>query len=388
MTTASAPPASLTATLARFCRALRERGVVATPAETVTAARALALVDVGDRDDVYLALRGVLATRPEDYAVFDELFAEHWTAPRPVRDAMPFARRVADAAPPSRPPSAPPREALAARTLERWMRATGREEADPHAGIARASAREAVGAPDLRTFGDAELRDLRRVAARLARRLARRPGRRWRPAPRGARVHLRRTMRRALGTGGALAALVFRRRRPRRTRLVVLCDVSGSMDLYSRFLLQFLFALRHAFARVETFVFATRLSRVTEPLAHPRWREALAELSAAVRDWGGGTRIGAAIDTFDREWGRLVDRRTVVLVLSDGWDTGDPALLGEALARVRRRARRVIWLNPLLGSPDYQPTAGGMRAALPHVDVFHPAHDLASLEALARHLAP
>jgi uncharacterized protein with von Willebrand factor type A (vWA) domain len=244
-----------------------------------------------------------------------------------------------------------------------------------------------LGARDFRTFNESELRELTRVARRLARRLRMRPSRRWTAAASGPRVHLRRTLRGALGTGGVPIQLVYRARKPRRTRLVLLCDVSGSMDLYSRFLLQFLYALQHSFVRVETFVFATRLSRITEPLGAPGYRSALERIARAVRDWSGGTRIGACLDAFEADWARLVDRRTIVVILSDGWDAGRHEKIGDALRRLHRRAGRIIWLNPLLGSPGYQPLTRGMQAALPHVDVFHAAHNLASLEALVRHLS-
>ena len=168
---------------------------------------------------------------------------------------------------------------------------------------------------------------------------------------------------------------------------IIIVDVSGSMDLYARLLLQFLYALQNAFSRVETFVFATRLSRVTDELRAPGYRDALGNLSERVQDWSGGTRIGESLSTFLAGWPRLVDRRTVVVVLSDGWETGDPEVLGAALAVLHRRAGRLVWLNPLLGSPGYEPLTRGMQTALPHLDVFAPANDLASLEQLARHLS-
>jgi uncharacterized protein with von Willebrand factor type A (vWA) domain len=158
------------------------------------------------------------------------------------------------------------------------------------------------------------------------------------------------------------------------------------MDLYSRFLLQFLYALQNGFTRVETFVFSTGLSRVTSSLSGESYRSALARLSRAVQDWSGGTRIGASLAAFNARWPRLVDRRTVVVIMSDGWDTGEPAELAEALRLIARSAGRVIWLNPLLGSPSYEPLAGGMRAALPYIDVFAPAHNVASLRDLVQSL--
>jgi uncharacterized protein with von Willebrand factor type A (vWA) domain len=225
-----------------------------------------------------------------------------------------------------------------------------------------------------------------RLAARLARRLATRRSRRPGPAGRRGRVDLRRTLRRSL-TRGEPVELIRRRRKLQKTKLVVLCDVSGSMDLYGRLLLQFLHALQNQFGRVETFVFSTRLERITERLRGRSYREALEELSR-VRGWSGGTRIGESLGDFVSGWGRLLDRDTVVLVLSDGWDTGEPSALADALIEIKRRAAKVVWLNPLLGNPDYRPLTQGMAAALPHVDAFLPAHNLESLEQLTRHLRP
>jgi uncharacterized protein with von Willebrand factor type A (vWA) domain len=157
------------------------------------------------------------------------------------------------------------------------------------------------------------------------------------------------------------------------------------MDLYSRFLLLFLYALQNAFGRVETFTFATRLTRITEHLKGASYKQALRQL-AEVRDWSGGTRIGESLRDFNRTWGYLVDRRTIVIVLSDGWDTGEPEELATEMLTLKRKAGRVIWLNPLLGNPSYEPLTRGMAAALPLVDHFAAAHNLASLRDLAGHL--
>lgn len=375
-------PRDLVTAVTRFCRALRERGMAVTPAEAADAARTLALVDLGDRQELYLALRSVLAARVEDYPVFDDVFVATWDAaapPRPGESGVipaPTVRRSAPAR----------RESRGAPSLDQWLKQGAAAESDETVALKRASPQAGGGARDFSTFGDEELADITRLARQLARRLAARPSRRWRPAARGARLHLRRTVRRSLALGGDAAELVYRERKPRKTKLVVLCDVSGSMDLYSRFLLQFLYALQNAFARVETFVFGTRLSRVTDHLRGAAYRAALRTLADGVQDWSGGTRIGECLTAFLHDWPRLVDRRTVVIVLSDGWDTGDPAVLGDALRVLAERAGRLIWLNPLLGSPGYQPLTGGMQAALPHLDVFAPAHSVDSLRALARHL--
>jgi uncharacterized protein with von Willebrand factor type A (vWA) domain len=197
-------------------------------------------------------------------------------------------------------------------------------------------------------------------------------------------VDLRRSMRANL-MRGEIIELRRRERRRRKVRLVLLCDVSGSMDLYSRFLLQFLFALQNVFGRVETFTFATRLTRVTDHLRGASYRHALKRL-ADVRDFSGGTRIGDSLAEFNRSWGHLVNRRTIVIVLSDGWDTGEPDVLAAEMLAIKRKAGRMIWLNPLLGNPSYEPLTRGMAAALPLVDRFAAAHNLASLRDLAGHL--
>lgn len=358
----------------RFCRALRERGVLVTPSETLDAVRSLEVVDIGDREEVYLALRTILASRAEDLDTFAELFDVFWAEQPATRIPAPVPL----------PRVSRKERATHTLSLDRWLRQN--PEDDATVSVHQASDREAFGTRDLTTFRGDELEEIQRVAARIARRLAARPSRRWRVARRGPRVYLRGTMRQSLRTGGEIAELARRERRLRKTSVVALCDVSGSMDLYSRFLLQFLYALQNGFARVETFVFSTRLSRVTTSLSGESYRNALARVSRAVQGWSGGTRIGASLAAFNAGWPRLVDRRTVVVVMSDGWDTGEPAELAKALRVIARSAGRVIWLNPLLGSPSYEPLAGGMRAALPYVDVFAPAHNVASLRDLVQYL--
>jgi uncharacterized protein with von Willebrand factor type A (vWA) domain len=246
------------------------------------------------------------------------------------------------------------------------------------------SDQESLAGQDFATFSADQLDEVLRLTIQIARRLARRISRRRRPVRRRGRVDLRRTLRANL-TRADLIELRFRARKRKKTKLVLLCDVSGSMDLYSRFLLQFLFAIQTVFRQVETFTFSTRLTRITTHLKARSYRQVLRRLGE-VRDWSGGTRIGDSLAEFNREWGRIVDRRTIVIVLSDGWDTGDPEVLSTELLRIKRRAARVIWLNPLLGNPSYEPLTRGMAAALPLVDHFAPAHNLASLRDLAQQL--
>jgi hypothetical protein len=268
--------------------------------------------------------------------------------------------------------------------LEGWGEEGQEEETGEPLGVPAASELEAVASRDFSTFSADQLDELLRVTVQIARRLARRVSRRRRPVRRRGRVDLRRTLRANL-TKGEIIELRYRQRKRKKVRLVLLCDVSGSMDLYSRFLLQFLFALQHVFARVETFTFSVRLTHVTDVLRARSYREVLRRLQE-VRDWSGGTKIGESLAEFNRYWPHLVDRRTIVIVLSDGWDTGDPEVLATELLRIKRRAGRVIWLNPLLGNPSYEPLTRGMAAALPLVDHFAAAHNLAALRDLADRL--
>jgi uncharacterized protein with von Willebrand factor type A (vWA) domain len=380
----SAPAGSIVERVTQFCRALRENGLLATPAESIEAARLLERIDFIDREEVYYALRTLLTTRREDLPIFDRLFANWWRIPTetPAHESRPAWARHAGAGV-LQPPS-PNGGMRGMPSMDSWARPD--HEAEGIIGVAAPSLADARGRKDFATFGTDDLDEVSRVAERLARRLDARPSRRWRRASQGqgVRLDLRRTVRLSLKTGGDLVELARRRRKLRRTKLVVVCDVSGSMDLYSRFLLQFLYALQHAFARVETFAFSTRLVRITEALARDTYREALDDLARSESGWSGGTKIGGSIAALVAGWLRRIDRRTVVIILSDGWDTGEPEVLSDAMAAIHRRAGRVVWLNPLLGSPSYQPLTRGMQAALPHVDVFAAGESLESLERVGR----
>jgi uncharacterized protein len=374
--------ANLLANTVGFCRALRERGVGVTPSEAIDAIATLGWIDTGDRRETFLGLRSVLTSRVEDYPIFEELFEDFWN-----RVASPLkARRVVERERAGQTRLSSHRRAGKglAYFLEHW----GRDHEGPARSIELpvASNTQSLAEKDFSLFGEEELEEIRRLAQRIVRRLARAPSRRWKPVRRGPKVFLRRTLRRSLGTADELIELYFRRRKQKKARLVVFSDVSGSMDIYSRVLLQFIYGLQNSFARVETFVFSTSLERVTQHLKESGYRQALARLSSDVRGWSGGTLIGASLASFNSGWPMLVNKRTIVIILSDGWDTGEPEELAGSLSELKRRAGKLIWLNPLLASPSYQPLARGMQAALPHIDVLAPLHNLASLKALEKHL--
>jgi uncharacterized protein with von Willebrand factor type A (vWA) domain len=374
-------PALLTDTVL-FCRALREHGLMVTPSEAIDAVTVLGLIDLDDRQETFLSLRSVLTSRVEDFPVFKELFEEFWRrqGQRKIgeRDAPSHSKQPARLS-----PSAPKEKGLAY-FLEHWSE-TG-ERAHETMRLPGASDAESISEKDFSLFTDDDLEEISRIARKIVKKLARNASRRWKPVRRGPKVNLRGTIRRSLGSGGELVELSFKQRKQKKTRLVVICDVSGSMDFYSRILLQFIYGLQNSFARVETFVFSTSLARITGHLKRKSYKQALERLASDVRGWSGGTLIGPSIAAFNSGWPGLVDNRTIVIILSDGWDTGDPEVLGASLAHLQRRAGKLIWLNPLLGSPDYQPLVCGMQAALPHIDVFAPLNNRASLRALERHL--
>lgn len=367
----------LVRTVVGFCRLLRGRGVPVTAAESLDAVRALVAIDVSDREDVRTALRTVLTASQHDLAIFDEVFDSFWHS-RAGHEPMPGRSHTRTTRAPNAAPQAP------SISLESWMRKN--DSSMDVVPLRQASPQESMGQRDLAALAASDADEIERVARRIARRLALKPSRRWRVRRRGRRIDLRRTMRSLLRTGGDAALLARRERVIRRTRLVVICDVSGSMELYARLLLRFIHALQNAFARVETFVFSTRLTRITPLFRGVSYTAALNALGASVRDFSGGTKIGESLDAFVDGWPQLLDTRTVVLLLSDGWDTGEPRMVDAALQRIARRAGRVIWLNPLMGSPDFSPETRAMRAALPHVDLLASAHNVESLQALARHL--
>ena len=379
-------PRDLTRAMLAFGGVLRASGLPVTTPELMDAVRALEVVDLMDRDEVYLALRTVLVSRVEEQPAFDRCFESFWRFQAEDGQGLEGLVSMAQPTLPDNehgvnPPDAG-QEKQAQIALDDWEE--GEEADDEPLEVPGLSDREVLMERDFSTFPAEQLDEVARLTVLIAKRLARRMSRRRKPTRRGGIVDLRRSMRANL-MKGEIIELRRRSRRRRKVRLVLLCDVSGSMDLYSRFLLQFLYALQNVFGRVETFTFATRLTRVSDLLRGPSYKRALRRLTE-VRDWSGGTRIGEALRDFNQEWGRLVDRRTIVLILSDGWDTGEPDVLAQEMLILKRRAGRVLWLNPLLGNPSYEPLTRGMAAALPLVDHFAAAHNLSSLRELATHL--
>jgi len=360
---------SLVSHLARFGRALRERGVAVSLSDEADGLAALTLVDLGDREEVRLALRAALKIRPRDAAVFEELFAQLWNSDREpaVRQTNPridLPGSVPRALPSARPGSG-----------AESVLPTGEEPGYSPDAVLRRKPFDALSAADLQ--------GMERLLARLALRLATRPSRRRVPTRGRGDPDLRRSFRQAVAQGGEFLSLARRTRPIEKPRLLVLADTSGSMDPHTRFLLTFVLSLHRVAGRCEVFAFNTALVRLTPFLRPGRIDLVLERLAARVPDWSGGTRIGECLGEFVEDWlDELVDGRTSVIILSDGLDRGDLQPLAGAMRALRARARRVLWLNPLAGDPRYEPTARAMAAALPYVDRLLPAHNLESLERL------
>jgi uncharacterized protein with von Willebrand factor type A (vWA) domain len=383
--------ASLVVHLARFGRTLRQSGVRVSLSDEADGLAALALVDVGDRDEVRRALRTALKIGPRDAAVFEDLFARLWSGQPPPDEGEPVEQPafVDPTKPPrparprplagAQPPRAPGRDA------EREVPEGEEPGFSPDAMLRRKSFEECSAA---------DWRDMERLMAKLALRLATRRSRRRVPVAGRGEPDLRRSFRRAVARGGEFSSLARRARPIEEPRLVVLCDTSGSMDPYTRFLLAFVMALRQAARGSEIFAFNTRLVRLTPWLrslrsARPdRIDLTLERIAAGVPDWSGGTRIGECLAEFvDGYLDELVNGQTVVIILSDGLDRGDVEPLQGAMRALRARARRIVWLNPLAGDRRYEPKARAMAAALPYIDRLLPAHNLESLERLLPLLA-
>jgi len=341
-----------------FARALRA-AALDVPVDSVAAF----MEALGAVDSVYWAGRTTLVRRPEDIGVYDEVFASFWLGQSRLEPAPEHEHTV---------------------TLEA---ATEDDRADemsiPSAHVAvRYSPRETLRHKDFAAYSADEFAEARRLMADVRLAGALRRSRRVRASSRnGSRPDVRRTVRSALRTGAEPVRRRSLERAKRPRRVVLLSDVSGSMEPYTRALLRFVHAAVAGRSRVEAFVFATRLTRITRQLS---WRDpdaALARAGAAVADWSGGTRLGAVLADFNAHWGDVA-RGAVVVVMSDGWDRGDPTMLAAELDRLRLRAHRIVWVNPLKASPGYAPLARGMAAALPYVDDFVEGHSLAAMEQL------
>ncbi len=383
------PKGRLAENVVHFVRVLRAAGMPVGPARTLAALEAVMAVGPAHREDFRAALSAVLVSRHEHMPVFEQAFDLYWRNPRLLE------KLIASLLPKvyGRGGEADVEAELPARIMQAMLPPTapGLPKADDDEieldAAFSVSPREILQHKDFETMTTAELATVRGVLRNLRLPLPELPTRRTTPASRGHRVDLRATLRRATGAAGTLAPLSWRQRVRRTPPLVVLCDISGSMDRYARMLLHFLHAITNDRDRVHVLLFGTRLTNITRHLKHRDVDVALARVTTAVSDWAGGTRIGGCLEEFNRRWSRrLLGQNAVVLLISDGLD----AEAGEGLAaqteRLHKSCRRLVWLNPLLRYEGFEARPAGIRAMLPHVDDFLPVHSLESLTQLAAEL--
>jgi uncharacterized protein with von Willebrand factor type A (vWA) domain len=355
-----------------FARQLKEKGLPVTLGRTLDALRGLRLIRLEDREEAHSLFSTHYVSRPEELPVFDAVFEEFWSSK--IRPAPLEAKRQ------MQPETIPPL------TLPGEMEPSADHTENERQKISYSS-QDIMRKKDFAAMLEAESQDAAQLIMALTRDLGLRLGRRWRAGAKGKQVDLRSSIRSSLRHGGELLALRKKRRQPRKTRFVVMCDVSGSMDSYSRFLLQFMYGFQRHVPRVETFVFSTRMTRITPLLRMRKIDAAYALIEEKVFHWSGGTRIGSCLAEYNRRFGRRFSGpNTVFILLSDGWDQGEIGLLEREMKDLKRRIKRLMWLNPLLGMPGYQPIDRGMSTALPYVEDFLDCHNLDQLESFGREL--
>ena len=373
----------LSANLVGFCRHLRQNGLRSGMGEQLDALRAMEMVDLGHATAFRMALRTALAKSAQEQEIFDEHFRSFWYVWDSAENLhQRFKVKKEETA--TVLLSAKQKKQSFVSIKDRLVGFETVEEEEETAGY---SPFVTNSERDFSTFQAEEISEIMRLINVIGKTLATRFSRRIVNSKKRGIIDLRRTMRKSLRHGGEILDLALYHRRRQRLKLVLLCDVSKSMDLYSRFLIQFIYAFQCVYRRIETFVFSTSLHRITETLRNKKLQDALDQLSCTVPDWSGGTKIGASFAQFVGKYGlKFVDHQTVVLIISDGWDTGEADLLENNVRFLQKHARNVIWLNPLKGNPGYEPTTRGMQVALPYVDIFASAHNLNSLKKLVRQL--
>jgi len=375
------PQGYLLQNIVLFSRLLRGVGIQVTPTQIVDLVSALNHIDLTQRQDVKNTAQAILISQADQFILFNQAFDLFWQAHRNKQ----FGNRGWE-----RPNIKPPirnHEQLLKTLLSMADESSGLEEAEAPflETIYTYSPLDIIRHKDFAKLEPEELAEVERLIKMMRWQLGMRQTRRKIKASHGQFLDIRRMLRHNLRHGGELLQLTWQRRQQKRRPLVLLCDISGSMERYSRVLLKFIYAISNQLDRVEAFIFGTRLTRVTHQLQQRDVDTALNEATQLVQDWGGGTRIGESLKTFNYVWGRRVlGQGAIVIIISDGWDRGDVDLFEREMKRLQLSCQRLIWLNPHLGSANYEPLTRGIQRALPHIDHFMPVHNLVSLEQLGQ----
>jgi len=366
---------SLSKNIVQFCRFLRNKNFAISAEEEATALEALQYIDYRKRTVFSLALKSVLCRSRLEINEFDNFFDEYWKE---------FAKAIESKVKTEAQPVIKPESKNATiKSLKSWLNGNRDHETEETASY---HISENLAQKDFSAVPADELDELMRSIKAISRRFAAHLNRRYKKSNKIKVPDLRRTLRKNMRHGSELIEIVFRKPKRNRTKLVVLCDVSKSMDLYASFLLQFIFAFQQVFSRIETFAFSTSLMHITHILKQNDFTTVLRLLSGQNSSWGGGTRIGESLNSLVNRYTRLLDKRTIVIIISDGWDTGEIPLLQENMESIHKKTKKVIWLNPLAGYTSYRPEVAGMQAAIPFVDIFASVHNLDSLRKLVKWL--
>ncbi len=363
---------SLSGNIVLLCRFLRQKGFNVSTSEEADALRALALLPIGSEGYFKAGLRAILAKNRFQQQHFDEYYEEFWQQLRQARDAK--VKEV----PTEKPKRQSVREQQARfDSLKSWLNLMPAEEEKE---VATYSDLHVLSRKHFADLSQEEMRLMTRVLRQVARRLAHRPSRLKKRSHRHKTPDIKRTVKAAMRQKGEIRQLLFSEKKQRKLKLVLLCDVSKSMELYSRFFVHLIYAFQNSYDKIDTFVFSTALHQVSDLLNNYEFEKAFAMIADRVPNWSGGTTIGTCLDSFYQRYGySRLDKKTVVMILSDGWDTGQPEVVKQAMRAIYKKARKVIWLNPLAGNPGFSPAAIGLQAALPYIDLLAPAHNLESL---------
>jgi uncharacterized protein len=373
--------------LMAFGRALKQLGVKVSLSQIIDSSKAIDLVDIAERTDFRALLRANLISQKEDFPAFDMLFDCFWREQgyeRMPMETMEIQGTPSDSQAQEGGDEEGGLEEAATESLPKEN--VPLENLDEFS-VPTYSPQELMNRKDFSEMSVEESRAIARAILLIATKIATQISRRKKVARKGAAIDPRWTMRRSMKYGGEVIDLVRRKKRIKKTKVVLLCDVSGSMDCYSRFLIQFMYGLQNELWGVETFVFSTSLSRITHLIRTKDIVNALEKISGSILGWSGGTNIGRSLHTFNRSFApSMLTHRTVVVIISDGWDRGDVSVLEREMQDLKRRAKKIIWLNPLLASENYEPLCKGMQAALPYLDMFLSVHNVNSLVSLGRTL--
>ncbi len=371
---------TLSANLVAFCRFLRERNYgigVREESDVLLAIEQLAPYDTPEL--MQQCMKSVLCRSPRDLLQFDDLYKQYWRElDRAINSKIKEEPEITKSS------SSAKKKAPSIQALKNWLYGNKTEETTE---VATYSAGSVLSKHELAAFSEEELREIYRIVKLIAQALANRKSRRYTSVKHAAQFDMRSTLRRNMRRGGEILHPAYRKRKKQDVSVVLICDVSKSMDLYSRFLIRFLYAFQNSYKKINSFVFSTSLYAIKKDLLDKSIDDALQRLMDTVPDWSGGTRIGASLDTFCTHYAhKMLVGNTIVVILSDGWDTGEADVLERSMRHIHRKATQVVWLNPLAGSAEWTPEVLGMKTAMPYIDVFAPAFDVESLRAVVERL--